>query len=277
MSKNPMDEQKNDIYYNIHFSNLMNNCNDVNIPLYYIQFKNLIKNRIVTGKIPDKNREKYDLPCKVLKDVIKIYDNICSKDIINTIHQFCKDSPLFMSHASINTAKSKILIEKNIYKDAINKWPTFNMNFNRINLIENRYFIDLLFNIILPNINLENKESISIDRLYINTHLIGRSGLIHKDGKAIHEKDRTVAAPTILLYINNDWDINYDGTTCFMLDDDDNKSIHHVEFKCGRVVVFPAYVSHKQCDTSTYSYRNNCLRYVIAYHLIYNQKMDKYY
>tara|TARA_B100000524_G_scaffold306937_1_gene182358 strand:- start:324 stop:872 length:549 start_codon:yes stop_codon:yes gene_type:complete len=182
-----------------------------------------------------------------------------------------------MGHASINTDKSKILIKKNIYKDGRNRWPTFNMNFNRINLIENRYFIYLLFNTILPNIDLENKEYISIDRLYINTHLIGRSGLMHKDGKAIHEKDRTNVAPTILVYINDDWDINYDGTTCFMLDDDDSKSIHHVEFKCGRVVVFPAYVSHKQCDTSTYSYRNNCLRYVIAYHLIYNQKMDKYY
>uniref|UniRef100_A0A6C0AY91 Prolyl 4-hydroxylase alpha subunit Fe(2+) 2OG dioxygenase domain-containing protein n=1 Tax=viral metagenome TaxID=1070528 RepID=A0A6C0AY91_9ZZZZ len=276
MSRNPIDEQTNNNFYNIHYDHLMKECGVNNLPLYYLQFKHRIKNRIVTGIIADKNRENYDLSCKTVKDVIEVYDNVFNNTTIKTMHNFCKECPLFMSHASINTIKTKALVKKNIFTDIENRWPTFNMNFNRINLIENKYFTELFFNTILPNINLENKDKISIDRLYINTHLLGRSGLIHKDGKAIHEKDRNNVAPTVLIYINDNWNINYDGTTCFLLDDNDDKNIHHVEFKCGRIVMFPAYVSHKQCDTSSYSYRNNCLRYVIAYHLIYNQKMDKY-
>jgi len=276
MSRDPMNEQKNDIFYNIHYNNLMKECGEVDIPLFYLQFKNLIKYRVVTGTVANRNRTKYDLACKVLKESIEVYDNILDDASIKTIHDFCKDSPLVMNHASINTTKTNELIKHQNFENIENRWPTFNMNFNRINLIENKYFSELFFNTILPNINLKNSESVSIDRLYINTHLLGRSGLIHKDGKAIQEKDRTIAAPTVLIYINDNWNINYDGTTCFILDDDDDKNIHHVEFKCGRIVVFPAYISHKQCDTSTYSYRNNCLRYVIAYHLIYNQKQDKY-
>lgn len=276
MSRNPMDEQKNDKYFNVHYGNLMKECGEIKLPLYYLQFNNLIQHRIVIGNVADLNRENYDLSCKTLKDVIDVYDNIFDNTTIKTMHNFCKDSPLFMSHASINTRKTNALIQKNIFANIENRWPTFNMNFNRINLLENKYFIELFFNTILPNIKLKNKEDISIDRLYINTHLLGRSGLIHKDGKAVHEKDRKNAAPTVLVYINDNWDINYDGSTCFILDDDDDKNIHHIEFKCGRIVVFPSYISHKQCDTSSYSYRNNCLRYVIAYHLIYNQKLSKY-
>ena len=137
--------------------------------------------------------------------------------------------------------------------------------------------MDLFYKNILPHIDIENKNNIIIDRLYLNTHIISRSGLIHKDGKNIIEYDKKHTAPTILLYINDNWDINYDSSTCFMIDDNNDKDIHHVEVKCGRIVVFPSYISHKQCDTSSYSYRNNSLRFVIAYHLMYNQTIDKYY
>lgn len=277
MSRNPTDEQKNDNYFNVYYNNLSKECGEDNFPLFYLQFKHILTFRHVNGSMADKNRDLYDSSCKIDKNLIKIYDNMIDENTIKVVHDFCKKTPLVMTHASINPIKTRIIKKKHIYKNIENRWPDFNMDFNRINIIENKYFTELFFNKILPILNIDNKENISIDRLYINTHLLGRSGLIHKDGKAIHEKDRTAAAPTILIYINDNWDINYDGTTCFMLDDNDDTNIHHVEFKCGRIIMFPAYISHKQCDTSSYSYRNNCLRYVIAYHLIYNQTMDKYY
>ena len=106
--------------------------------------------------------------------------------------------------------------------------------------------------------------------MYLNSHIHGNIGLFHKDGKSIFEDNYTDNAPTVLLYINNNWNVKYDGTTNFLLNDNDDKSIYHIEIKQGRIVVMPSYITHKSCGTNVYSHINNISRYVIAFHLIYN-------
>lgn len=265
-SKYHLKKEYNIPYYNVYNTN---SYSEYQLPVYYIQDKRIIKIRLL-------NRDLYTVKNKSKKEDIKIYDNILNNNILNTIYDFCKNIPMIMKHGSIDTDKINYMKKKSPYKDTHLMWPSFSINFNRMNIINNIFFNKLFFEYILPNIEIENKENISIDRAYINTHTLGRCGLFHKDGKSVYEKDKYNTAPTILLYINDDWNINYDGTTGFILDDDDISNIFHVEFKKGRIVVMPSYISHKMCETSTHAYRNNCLRYVIAFHLIYNQTIDKY-
>jgi len=251
------------------FYNYMKECKEINPSVNCIQSDYL-------NDIRANNRNIYNVSNTSLKEDIIIYDDILDKDTINVIYDFCKNTPMIMKHGSINKNKINIYKSSNLHKNSDLIWPNFTMNFHRFNIINNKYFNDLFYKKILPFINIKDKDKLSLDRSYVNTHIMGRSGLFHKDGKSIYERDKKDSAPTVLLYINDDWDINFDGTTGFMLNDNDIKSIYHIEFKCGRIVVMPSYVSHKMCDISTYSYRNSCLRYVIAFHLLYNQTADKY-
>lgn len=277
MFKNPKEEHKYIFQTKTTKKNIYTKIYNYNMPISLLQFDINSDNKIISN-VAEINRNSYDNYNKSLKSEIKIYDNLLTSELIKIINNFCKNVPIYMHHASINPSKIDNLINKNDTNIKYeNRWPSYCLNFQRVNLINNNFFLDLFYKNILPHINIENKNNITIDRLYLNTHIMSRPGLIHKDGKNIIEYNKKDTAPTILLYINENWDINYDSSTCFMIDDNNDKDIHHVEVKCGRIVVFPSYISHKQCDTSSYSYRNNSLRFVIAYHLMYNQTIDKYY
>lgn len=258
-------------YYNKSYFDIKAEYNEFQLSAYEIQDP-----YILDPDIRLHNRNLFNIKNKSKKEDLKIYDNILNDDILKKILHFCKNTPMLMNHSSIDTDKINIMKQRSPYKNTHLMWPSSSMHFNRINVIHNIFFNKLFFEYILPNIEIKNKENISINRAYVNTHILGISGLFHKDGKTIYEKNKYDTAPTVLLYINDDWNKNYDGTTGFMLDDDDITNIHHVEFKKGRILLMPSYISHKMCSTSTHSYRKNCLRYVIAYHLIYNQTLDKY-
>jgi len=145
MSRNPIDEQKNDNCLNVYYSKLLKECGEDNIPLFYLQFKNRLIHRYITGNMADRNRDLYDISCKIDKNLIQIYDNMIDENTINIVYDFCKKYPLIMTHSSINPNSTKIMVQKNLYTGIENRWPKFNMNFNRINLIENKYFIELFF------------------------------------------------------------------------------------------------------------------------------------
>ncbi len=258
-------------YYDKSYFDIEGEYNEFKLPLYHIQ-----DSYILDPNLRLNNRNLYHNKNKCKKEDIKIYDNLLDDAILKKILHFCKNTPMLMEHASIDPYKISVIKKKSPYKYTHLMWPSFSMKFNRINVIYNVFFNKIFFEYILPNIDIKNKENISINRAYINSHILGISGLFHKDGKSIYEKNKYDTAPTVLLYINDDWDKNYDGTTGFMLDDDDISNIHHVEFKKGRILLMPSYISHKMCGTSTHSYRKSCLRYVLAYHLIYNQTIDKY-
>ncbi len=266
---NPEKYQKNKNILDTQYD--LNEFKKYNFPLWCLNNNSNKKNK------DDKNSENFTKSDKYDKNEIKIFDNLICDKKIKEIHEFCKNSALYCKHGSINTKRINSYLDESITDNCLNKrWPTFTMYFSRINGINNEYFNNFFFEELLPKLPIKNKEYICIDRLYINTHLLGRTGLYHKDGKSKHEKNKLNTAPTVLIYLNDNWNIDYDATTCFLPNDFDESDVFHIELKCGRIVMFPSYISHKQCETSTYSYRNNTLRYVLAYHLIYNQTFDKY-
>ena len=67
----------------------------------------------------------------------------------------------------------------------------------------------------------------------------------------------------------NDWDINFNGETAFLLNDNLIDTMVHIHSKPGRIVVFASDISHKACEISTYSLQSNRQRFVFAYHLYY--------
>ena len=228
------------------------------------------KNQIIMNK----RRKIWDYAKVSNKSDIKIYDNILSNEIIKIIQKFCKEGSFSISHKSMPINRIKELKSGQLYKGIENRYPNICLHFHKLDVISNKYFYDLFYDQMLPNLDcIDRKEDIIIDRMYFNTHIHGISGIFHKDGKTFLNSDNhKEIAPSVLLYINNNWNVQYDGSTCFILDDNNDKNIHHVEIKQGRIVVFPSYISHKACDTNFYSHINNTLRYVIAFHCMYKIK-----
>ncbi len=155
-----------------------------------------------------------------------------------------------------------------IYKNHWNKNLSF--TFFKIDCMNNNYMYNLFYESILPNLDcIKNKENIVISRAYVNSHTLGFPGAWHKDGKPFFRKNTADNAFTVLLFINNNWNINFDGQTSFFLNDGDIDSIEYIHSKPGRIVVFYPHVTHKACEVSPYSLQTNRLRFLFAYHLHY--------
>jgi len=265
----------NEIFINQKYetkSNILYNCEEKNIHIDLLDTKKMEKEK---KEKKEKNIKIWEKPKNNKKNDIKIYDNILSTDIIKSIQHFCDNVPFEINHRSIDPNKVLKFKKQQLYKNIDNRWSSsIFLNFQKCDVYNNDFFYNLFYDKILPFLDcINNKKNILIDRMYLNTHIHGNIGLFHKDGKSIFidDDDYRKNAPSVLLYINNNWNINYDGSTCFMLDDNDDKNIYHIEIKQGRIVVFPSYISHKACDTNIYSHVNNISRYVIAFHLIYNK------
>ena len=255
----------NNIDNRISCNNKLYNCKEYKLDHFSCQEENK-KNKIIMNK----RNKRWDSAKVSNKSEIKIYGNVLS----NRIQKFCKESSFSINHKSLPMDKIKELKSKQLYKGIENRYPFISLHFHQLNVFNNKYFYDLFYEQILPYLDcIDRKEDIIIDRMYFNTHIHGNTGLFHKDGKSYFNSDNhKEIGPSVLLYINNNWNVQYDGSTCFILDDDNDKNIHHVEIKQGRIVVFPSYVSHKPCDTNLYSHVKNTLRYVIAFHCMYKIK-----
>lgn len=200
----------------------------------------------------------------------KIYDNLLSKNQIQNINKFSKTYNWKYNQVSIYQS-SKNKIHKSEYApDYKNHWSNhFSYLFFKIECINNLYFYNLFYDTILPKLDIiEDKKNIIISRMYLNSHTLGCAGSFHKDGKPLCNNN-FYKNYTVLLFINNDWNINFNGETSFLLNDKIFDSIVHIHSKPGRIVVFSSHITHKACDVSPYSLLTNKLRRVIAYHLYY--------
>ena len=208
--------------------------------------------------------------CDYKKEDIKIYDNILSKEICDYIFDLCKKINWIYGQKSLSM---DTLDKKSIIHNYYDHWPgNTSFRFFKHDFLYNRYFTELFYKFVLPKLDcIADKNNVTISRLYFNTHTHGVCGLLHKDGKTATNIIRKNNAPTVLLYFNKDWNINYDGSTSFLLNDKDYDSIYHVNLKHGRIIVFPSNISHRMCDISPYTIKNNILRFVVAYHLQYSK------
>lgn len=207
--------------------------------------------------------------CDYKKEDIKIYDNILSKEICDYIFYLCKNIEWVYTQKSLSIETLHI---KNIIHNFYDHWPgNTSFKFFKYDCLYSRYFVELFYKFVLPKLDcITDKNNVTLSRLYFNTHTHGICGLLHKDGKNVTNIIKKNNAPTVLLYFNKDWNINYDGSTSFLLNDKDYDSIYRVNLKHGRIIVFPSNISHRMCDISPYTIKNNILRFVVAYHLQYS-------
>jgi hypothetical protein len=198
-----------------------------------------------------------------------IYDDLLSKKQINDINLFCKEYQMIFLQKSISQKHKKELLNKyELYKNHWNK--SISYLFFKIECINNNYMYNLFYESILPNLDcIKNKKNIIISRCYINSHTLGFPGSWHRDGKPVFNINTEKNAFTVLLFINNNWNINFDGQTSFLLNDTNKDSIEYIHCKPGRIVVFHPHITHKACEISPYSLQTNRLRFVMAYHLHY--------
>lgn len=207
------------------------------------------------------------------KEAISVYDNIIEPRILDNIEFFCKNSAWKYKQHSLQAQRAKELT--NTYGETYkNRWSSISFIFFSLDVTHEDYFYNIFYDKILPNLDcISNalKPHVVIERMYFNTHLSGMCGAWHTDGKTILDKnDDNRNGPTVLLYVSKDWSLHYHGSTSFYLNDHKRDSIFHVESKCGRVVVFPSYITHRMNDISRFPQHNNRLRYVIAFHLQYD-------
>lgn len=186
---------------------------------------------------------------------IMVYDNIIPNIIMNKITNFSVNS-LWKYNYEISTNKKQKYIFDNIVYDEIKKFS--------VDLYHNIYFHNLFNEVILPKIQIDNKENIMIDRLFMSGRLHGLSDFYHKDDRSCEKY-----GPSVYIFLNNDWKSYYDGSFSCVLDDSNVTNTKHVEINQGRIIVFPPNINHKFCEISGYGLLENAFNKVLEYHLIY--------
>jgi len=211
------------------------------------------------------------------KEDIKVYDNKLPDSIISKLSGFVHNFQWLYGYK--NNEKTTLLDCKHnnnaeVYNETDDaEDDTFKINetilkTNEIqcfygNVIKNIFFESLFFESILPNIDIENKENIKIDRAHIVGRLHNFSEFFHKD-----ERSTIKYGPSVYVYLNDDWKTYHDGTLSFILDIN-NVDIHHIQSKIGRIVVFPPNMYHKTSEISGYALFENKMSKILEYHLIY--------
>lgn len=186
---------------------------------------------------------------------ITIYDNLIPKIIMDKVSTFSANS-LWKYNYEISTNNKQKYVYDNIVYEEIKKFS--------VELCDNIYFHNLFHKIILPEIDIENKQNIMIDRLFMSGRLHGLSDFYHKD-----DRSSIKYGPSVYVFVNENWKSYYDGSFSCILDDSNSTNTKHVEIKQGRIVVFPPNINHKFCEISGYGLLENAFNKVLEYHLIY--------
>lgn len=173
---------------------------------------------------------------------LQIYDNLIHEEIIININ--------------------KNFLSKCLWRRQISGQDSNSIKFFMCNIIDNKYFNNLFYECIVPYINLKNKDKLKIFRNYVNLNLPGTPGFWHVDGPA--------NGPTILVYLNDNWNTSWGGQTAFYTDRK-NLIIKYVDVKPGRVIVFKPNIEHMACDLSVYALKDNVNRYTLAYHTYFEK------
>jgi len=212
--------------------------------------------RIEKNKNIDAFWEKYyNNKNKYTEKDITIYEDIIPNEILNNILLFLDKAMWNYNYKTVTNNHQKYIYNNDEYEE-IKKFS--------IDSYHNIFFTTLFYKIILPNINIENKDNILIDRSFMSGRLHGLSDYFHKDDRSIENY-----GPTVYIFLNKIWKPYYDGSCVFILDDDDVTNTLHVENKLGRIIVFPPNIKHKFCEISGYGLLENAFSNVLEYHLIY--------
>ena len=242
-------------------------------PMIFDCYDKNVDNRINLDFLNSINNVRQSIPTNLKYKNIKIYDNLLSNDDLNKIENIMLNSSITYPHKSIPFGMCRKSINSchNILFTRVNT-PTLTINeTDKTALPNTKYVLKIFYENILPNIKIPHKEHILINRLYGNVHTHGCAGQYHLDGKSYFLKNDNLNLKygyTVLLYLSNNWDVNYDGSTSIILNLN-KKKIFHVENVHGRVVVFPSNAYHKANEVSSYSKKSG-ERYVLAFHLIYD-------
>ena len=209
---------------------------------------------------------------KANKEDIKIYDDIIPIDILSKISRFVSTYNWLYGYK--NCVDTTILnYNEDEHADEYDDGFNLNENILKINEIEcfygnvikNTYIESLFFKLILPNIDINDKENIQIDRAFIVGRLHNLSEFFHKD-----ERSTINYGPSVYVFLNNNWKTYYDGSISYILDI--NKvDFHHIQNKFGRIVVFPPNIYHKTSELSSYAMFENTMSTILEFHLIYNK------
>lgn len=189
------------------------------------------------------------------KDKIKMYDELIPNIIMNKISDFASTALWKYDHEISTNNKQKYIYDNIVYEE-IKKFS--------VDVYHNLYFHTLFHNIILPDIDIENKENIMIDRMFMSGRLHGLSDFYHKD-----DRSDPKYGPSVYIFLNKTWKSYYDGSFSCILTDNDPTNTYHIENKHGRIVVFPPNINHKFCEISGYGLLENAFCKVLEYHLIY--------
>ena len=188
---------------------------------------------------------------KFTKSDIAVYKNIISKKIYNNVLSFKSD--IMWTFGYYN---NKNLIYND--KENINEIHHFYTDVQH-----NIFFTNLFYKIILPQIEIENKDKVKIDNIFITGQLHGLSDLFHRDNRSTNNY-----GPSVYLFMNDNWKSYYDGSLCFLLDEE-SKELYHEENIENKIVVFPPGIYHRSCEISGYGLFENALNTILQFHLIY--------
>lgn len=191
---------------------------------------------------PIKKREGHLLTHNNCENDINYFDEILTGDIINKLFDFSIREPRIKHKSS--TEKDEV-------------------SFYQVQLMNNMYFHKLFYEMILPNLNIKNKENLIIDRVYYNIHTFGLPGNWHTDGRSTMKY-----GPSILIYCNPTWTTKWEGATAYYINKE-KLEMKYVDVKPGRIVVASPTIEHRATDMSGYAYMNNVERVTLAFHTIY--------
>ncbi len=127
--------------------------------------------------------------------------------------------------------------------------PEYSTPFWKMELTEEQFFHDYIFNLIKKTTN----EEYFLTRCYANGHTYGSCGSFHTDW----DDD---SGRTALLYANDSWMQEWGGKTVFLV----NGQCHYIECIPNTLVIFPAIIPHRAEGTSRFF---NGLRKTIAWKL----------
>ena len=102
-----------------------------------------------------------------------------------------------------------------------------------LNVENNLFFSEVLFDSIKKHIKYYCNEDVKIQRIYLNGHTFGQQGYLHED-------DTRENSRTLLIYCNDYWNIEYAGATVFNCEED----IYTVYPEPFSGVYFPGYIKH---------------------------------
>lgn len=246
-------------YKYIHIFYIMNIL--LNEPLNYHDWNcenNDYDKRITNNKnIEDFWNTYYSTNNKYQESDIQIYDDIIPGEILQKINSFSFNGLWKYNHV-ISTNKKQIYKYEDVSYDEIKKF--------KIELYGNLYFHTLFTDIILPKININNKENIIVDRVFISGRMHGLSDFYHKD-----DRSSSNYAASVYIFLNNSWKSYFDGSISFILDNKNLTNTKHVENKYGRIIVFQPHINHKCCEISGYGLLENAFSQILEYHLIYDE------